>query len=114
MIQMTTNRTGATAIRLLRQLGACLGPGAEPGQCHEREWASATFAGARHSFAFRLPLADRAAPLPDCLAALPDHEFDLPGDIVADCSVAIHARTSDDDGRHWLPVVIEVLTVTAD
>lgn len=101
-------------MRLLRQLGEMFGPGAEAGLCHEREWASATFSGARHSIDYRLPLAGPDAQMPAALADLPDHEFCLPGDIVADCSVALRPRTSDASGNWWLPVLIEILTVKAD
>lgn len=109
-----SDRSGGTAMRLLKQLGDLLGPMAQPGQCHEREWASATFSGARHSLEFRLPLPVGANPLPEVLGQLPDHEFSLPGEIVADCSVAIHPRVADDAGHWWLPLTIEILTVTAD
>jgi hypothetical protein len=107
-------RSGATAVRLLRQLGELFGPGTEAGLCHEREWASATFSGARHSLEFHLPLPGPDAPLPTPLADLPDHEFSLPGEIVADCSVALRPRMTDSTGNWRLPVLIEILTVTAD
>lgn len=114
MTTQTTDRSGGTAMRLLKQLSDVLGPDAQPGPCREREWASATFSGARHSMDFRLPLAQRDAPLPAMLAALPEHEFTLPGEIVADCTLAIRARITDSQDRLWLPVTIEILTVTAD
>lgn len=101
-------------MRLLRQLGELFGPAAEAGLCHEREWASATFAGARHSLEFRLPLSGPDAAMPAALAGLPDHEFSLPGDIVADCSVALRPRVRDTAGHWWLPILIEILTVNAD
>ena len=114
MSTQSTERNNGTAMRLLRQLADLLGPGAQPGSCREREWASATFAGARHSIDFRLPLPSRDAPMPATLAALPDHEFTLQGEIVADCTLAIRPRQSDDSGQSWLPLTIEILTVTAD
>jgi hypothetical protein len=45
---------------------------------------------------------------------LPEHEFALRGEIVADCTLAIRSRVVDDSGQVWLPVTIEILTVTAD
>lgn len=114
---MTTHpmdRNGGTAMRLLKQLIDLFGPGTQPGSCREREWASATFSGARHSMDFRLLLPHRDAALPAILAALPEHEFALRGEIVADCTLAIRSRVVDDSGQVWLPVTIEILTVTAD
>ena len=53
----------------------------------ETAWASITFAGARH----RLVLAFEGAAAIDAgerfIAALPEHEFDIPGQLVADASV---------------------------
>ena len=110
----TPIRSAGTALRLIRQLGELFGPGAQPGQRQEREWASATFSGARHSIEYRLPLPGPDAAPPAVLMTLAEHEFALPGDIVADCTVAIRPRLSDDGGRIWLPVLVEILTVTAD
>jgi len=53
----------------------------------ETAWASVTFAGARH----RLVLAFEGASAIDAgelfIACLPEHEFDLPGQLVADAAV---------------------------
>lgn len=57
----------------------------------ERAWASATFSGSRHGirFAFR---GDEAVEAADrFIEALPDHEFAIPGQIVADATV-VEAR----------------------
>lgn len=62
------------------------------GQCEllrqsERAWASATFSGSRHTvtLAFRgieaIDVADRF------IEALPEHEFAIPGQLVADAAV---------------------------
>lgn len=53
----------------------------------ERNWASATFAGTRHAvvLAFNGAAAIEAAEA--LIAALPDHEFAIPGQLVADASV---------------------------
>lgn len=53
----------------------------------ERNWASATFAGTRHTvvLAFNGAAAIEAAEV--LIAALPDHEFAIPGQLVADASV---------------------------
>jgi hypothetical protein len=53
----------------------------------ERSWASVTFAGARH----RLDLVFEGVCAVDAgelfIAALPDHEFAIPGQLVADATV---------------------------
>ena len=53
----------------------------------EKSWASVTFAGARH----RLVLVFEGARAIDAgelfIALLPEHEFDLPGQLVADATV---------------------------
>lgn len=53
----------------------------------ERAWASITFAGARHTLAL-LFMGDEAVAAGEALvAALPDHEFALPGQLVADAAI---------------------------
>jgi hypothetical protein len=53
----------------------------------EKSWASVTFAGVRH----RLELQFEGAAAIDAgerfIAALPEHEFDIPGQLVADATV---------------------------
>ena len=56
--------------------------------CHaERPWASATFAGARHSFTILFNGAVGAEAADTFMAALPDHEFAIRGQLVADAAV---------------------------
>jgi hypothetical protein len=54
---------------------------------NETSWASITFAGARHKLvlAFDGPAAVEAGEL--FIAALPDHEFAIPGQLVAEAAV---------------------------
>ena len=54
---------------------------------HEKSWASITFAGARHQIEllFEGPEAVQAGEL--FIAVLPEHEFALPGQLVADAAV---------------------------
>ena len=54
----------------------------------ERSWASITFAGTRHTLriAFDTPEAIEGGEA--LIAALPDHEFALPGRLVADATVS--------------------------
>lgn len=53
----------------------------------ERPWASITFAGARHSFAILFSGDDAVAAGERFVAALPDHEFAIPGQLVADANI---------------------------
>jgi hypothetical protein len=65
--------------------------------CHcERPWASATFSGSRHQLKLEFR-GDLAIPAGEALiAALPDHEFTVPGQLVADATVtAVESRQTD-------------------
>ncbi len=53
----------------------------------ERNWASATFAGARHTITLAFSDVDGVAAGEDFIAMLPEHEFDIPGQLVADAAV---------------------------
>ena len=53
----------------------------------ERAWASITFAGARHGFTLLFAGQDAVAAGERFIAALPDHEFALAGQLVADAPV---------------------------
>jgi hypothetical protein len=53
----------------------------------ERAWASITFAGARHTLAILFAGEDAVAAGEHFLAALPDYEFALPGQLVADAAI---------------------------
>ena len=53
----------------------------------ERAWASITFAGARHVFTLLFAGDDSVAAGERFVAALPEHEFVLSGQLVADASV---------------------------
>ena len=56
----------------------------------EHSWASATFAGTKHYVELAFTGADALEAAESLIAALPDHEFDLPGQLVADaCLVSI-------------------------
>jgi hypothetical protein len=53
----------------------------------EQPWASATFSGARHTLAFAF-CGDEAIEAGETLIALlPEHEFNIPGQLVADAAV---------------------------
>lgn len=53
----------------------------------ERPWASATFNGTRHTVTLHFVGDAAVADGEDFIAALPEHEFTLPGQLVADAAV---------------------------
>ena len=57
----------------------------------ERSWASITFAGTRHTLRLVFDTPEAIDGGEALIAALPDHEFALPGRLVADATVsAVH------------------------
>jgi hypothetical protein len=94
---MTANAHRALTNALLK-----IATPAEIPESRERPWASVTFTGARHWVALSVGPA-RA----DAVASmLPDHEFDLPGHLVAD--IAVTGTRVDGDRT---VIEIEALTV---
>lgn len=78
-------RTVADRLReALIALGASQG---EVLRHEERAWASVTFAGARHRITLGFTGQDGVAGGEALIAELPDHEFTLPGQLVADATV---------------------------
>lgn len=53
----------------------------------ERNWASATFAGTRHNVTLAFDGTEAIAAGEALIEALPDHEFAIPNQLVADASV---------------------------
>ena len=53
----------------------------------EVPWASITFAGTRHTLMLSYCGAEAVAAGEDLIAVLPDHEFAIPGQLVADAQV---------------------------
>ena len=53
----------------------------------EREWASATFSGSRHRITLGFAGAAAVAAGERFIADLPDHEFTIPGQIMADAVI---------------------------
>lgn len=80
--------TRAPWLRLLSEVLRLAGPMAEFQRHAEREWASATFSGARHIIALAFAGADAVREGEAFIAALPDHEFTIPRHLVADAAVA--------------------------
>lgn len=80
--------------RIARAVLELAGPNAQLVRQSEKSWASVTFSGARHTFVlcFDGLAALDAADL--FIANLPDHEFTIPGRLVADATIrSVDQRT---------------------
>lgn len=53
----------------------------------ERPWASVTFSGTRHRLIFAFNGSEAIAAGEDFIACLPEHEFAIPGQLVADAAI---------------------------
>lgn len=86
----TLRREGArgTWLALLGELARLGGPGMQLLRHTERPWSSATFSGARHRFRLAFEGTEAVAQGEALIAALPDHEFRVPGRLVADAMIA--------------------------
>ena len=73
--------------RLLEAVLVLAGAEAELVSHGERPWASATFSGARHTIALTFHGTDGVAAAEHFIEALPDHEFAIPGQLVADAAI---------------------------
>lgn len=75
------------AVRLREQLlGLACGHATVMGH-EEKAWASVTFAGARHRVELAFEGLDAVAAGESFIAFLPEHEFAIPGQLVADAAV---------------------------
>lgn len=75
----------------------------------ERSWVSATFCGARHTFTLAFEGAAAVAAGEHLIAALPDHEFTLPGHLVADATIT--AAEHDQAHGPRLTITAELLVL---
>jgi hypothetical protein len=76
-------------VRHLRNaLAQIAGPDARFVRHIERPWTSVTFEGSRHTFGLRFEGCNAIAAGEAFIAALPDHEFAIPGQLVAEATVA--------------------------
>lgn len=77
----------ATTDRLMRAVREIAGPLAEVVSHAEAPWASITFSGARHTLVLRFAGSDAVSDGENFVIALPEHEFRLRGQLVADAAV---------------------------
>lgn len=73
----------------------------------ERPWSSATFCGSRHTIALAFEGVDAIVEGEALIAALPDHEFTVPGRIVADAAIAAVDHAAGPPAR--MTVEVELL-----
>lgn len=73
--------------RLLADVLNLAGPHAQFIRHSERPWSSATFAGTRHCVVLTFAGAEAVTCGEVYIAALPEHEFAIPGQLVADATV---------------------------
>jgi len=76
-----------TAERLLRSVRDIAGPLADVVSHTEAPWASITFSGARHTLVLRFAGSDAVSDGERFVAALPEHEFRVRSQLVADATV---------------------------
>lgn len=77
----------ATGERLMRAVREIAGPLTEVVSHAEVPWASITFSGARHTLVLRFVGSDAVSDGENFVIALPEHEFRLHGQLVADAAV---------------------------
>ena len=76
-------------LRLLSAVLELAGPRAELLRHAERPWASATFSGTRHTIALTFTGSEAISAGEEFIADLPEHEFAISGQLVADAAIAL-------------------------
>ena len=75
----------------------------------EQPWASATFAGSRHSVRLAFSGLDGIVAAEELLNTLPEHEFNLPGQLVADAAITKVDQTMLPEPRMALEIEVLLL-----
>lgn len=104
-------RRGASE-RLREELQALAGGHAEFLSHTEKSWASVTFAGTRHRLDLAFAGADAVAAAEAFIAYLPEREFTIPKQLVADAAVTSVDHRIGADPR--MDVQIELLLLDED
>lgn len=94
-------------LQLLAAVTELAGPHAELIRHTERGWASITFSGTRHLMLLAFPGAEAIEAGERFIAALPEHEFTIPRQLVADAAVIAADHTTLPESK--LVVEIELL-----
>ena len=109
---LRSTRTPRVWLHLLNAVLSLAGGKAELLRHAERPWASATFQGSRHTIALSFRGAEAVAAGEIFITALPEHEFSLPRQIVAEATVAAadHVMIPNPE----LKLELEILLVADD
>lgn len=75
----------------------------------ETPWASITFSGARHEMMIDFSGPDAVAAGERFIAALPDHEFAIPGQLVADAAVSAVSHVMQPEPRLFVTTTLLLL-----
>ncbi len=86
--QGTSRQIARPWAKLLDALLALTGGHGELVSHTERPWASATFSGSRHTVTLNFDGLEAIAAAEQFIAVLPDHEFDIRGQLVADATIS--------------------------
>lgn len=84
----TTRPRLTSGERLVRAVTELAGPHAQLERHAEVPWASVTFSGARHTVVMRFTGWEACDDAERIIATLPEHDFTIPGVLVADATVA--------------------------
>lgn len=95
--------------RLVDALLALTGGHAQLVRHSERPWASATFSGSRHMLNLAFEGAEAVVAAEQFIADLPDHEFSIAGQLVADAMVIEAEQTMLPEPRFLLEVEVLLL-----
>ncbi len=87
MVEAARHRPRGPWMHLLSALLGLAGGKAELVRHSERAWASVTFSGTRHTVVLAFAGAEAVAAGEVFLDALPEHEFTIPRQLVADAAV---------------------------
>lgn len=99
-------------LRLLNAVLQLAGGRAELVSHCERAWASATFSGARHTIVLAFEGADALADGERFIDALPEHEFAIPGQLVAEAAIVSVCHEAQPRARLCVEAVLLLVEET--
>lgn len=103
-VRTMPRRPWLALLSALLKLAEGLGELIRHGEC---PWASVTFSGTRHTVLLRFSGAEAVTAAERFIDALPDHEFTIPRQLVADAAVVSVNHTAAPDP--WMEVEVELL-----